>query len=211
MARAPAALAAWWDKQAPTYDRRTAGIERRWFAPGRERLCSAARGTTLELAVGTGANLPYYPSDVELTGIDWSAAMVDTARRRADSLGRHVTLQQADALSLPFDDEQFDTVLSTFSMCCIPDEKAALVEALRVLRPGGRLLLLDHVTSTTWPVRLLQHAAELVTVPLQNEHFTRRPLVPLQRLGVTVEETERRSLGLLERVHALKPTTDGAP
>jgi ubiquinone/menaquinone biosynthesis C-methylase UbiE len=158
----------------------------------------------LELAVGTGANLPYYPDDVELTGIDWSGAMVETARRRGESVGRSVTLQQADAMALPFPAESFDTVVSTLFLCCVPDEQAALREALRVLRPEGHLLLLDHVASSVWPVRLLQHAAELVTVPLQNEHFTRRPITTVRELGMTIEETDGRTLGAIESVQARK-------
>jgi ubiquinone/menaquinone biosynthesis C-methylase UbiE len=206
VSRSPADLARWWDKQAPSYDRRTAGIERRWFAAGRRRLCAAAIGDTLEIAVGTGANLPYYAGDVRLTGVDWSAAMVETARRRASDLDRAVTLQQGDATALPFEPGSFDTVVSTFAMCCIPDQKRALGEALRVLRPDGRLLLLDHVVSSFWPLRLLQHAAELVSVPVQGEHFTRRPVTTLRAMGVTIDETERSTLGAIERVHARKAT-----
>lgn len=203
--RSRATLARWWDKQAPRYDARTAGIERRWFAEGRRRLCSRAQGATLEVAIGTGANLPYYPDDVNLTGVDWSGVMIETARHRASSLHRDVRLQQADATELPFPSTSFDTVVSTFAMCCVPDERAALAEAVRVLRPGGRLLLLDHVGSTVWPVRAVQHAVELATVPLQNEHFTRRPVMTVRDLGLAVEETERRTLGVIERVHARKP------
>jgi ubiquinone/menaquinone biosynthesis C-methylase UbiE len=205
MTRSSARLARWWDRQAPRYDARTAGIERRWFAEGRRRLCSRAQGATLEVAIGTGANLPYYPDDAELTGVDWSGVMLETAGHRAASLGRDVRLQRADAMELPFPSSSFDTVVSTFAMCCVPDERAALAEAVRVLRPGGRLLLLDHVGSTVWPVRVLQRAVEVATVPLQSEHFTRRPIATVRDLGMVVEETERRTIGVIERVHARKP------
>jgi ubiquinone/menaquinone biosynthesis C-methylase UbiE len=116
-----------------------------------------------------------------------------------------VTLHQGDAAALPFPAESFDTVVSTFALCCIPNERAALVEALRVLRPGGRLLLADHVGASFWPLRALQHAVDLVSVPLQGEHYTRRPATTLRGLGVTVEESERLRMGAIERVHVRKP------
>ena len=196
--------ATYWDRQAATYDVRTSRVERRFLADSRRWVCGRARGLTLELAVGTGANLPHYPDGVELTGVDRSAAMLAQARARADRTGRPVTLQQADAAALPYPSDTFTSVTCTFSMCCIDDERAALAEALRVLRPGGRLLLADHVASSVWPLLALQHLVDLVSVPRQGEHYTRRPLTTLRALGVTVVESERLTWGAIERVHARK-------
>lgn len=194
----------YWNRQAPTYDTRLAGVERRFFADSRAWVCSRARGATLEIAIGTGANLSHYPPAVDLTGIDWSPAMLQVARRQADRVHRGVTLHRADAAALPFPAESFDTVVSTFAMCCIPNERAALVEALRVLRPGGRLLLADHIGASFWPLRALQHAVDLVSVPLQGEHYTRRPATTLRGLGVTAKESQRLTMGAIERVHVRK-------
>lgn len=205
MRRSSGALIGYWDRQAATYDRRSAGVERRLLADSRRWVCGRARGVTLEIAVGTGANLRHYPDEVDLTGVDWSAAMLHAARRQADLVHRAVRLHQADAAALPFPAATFDTVVSTFALCCVPDERAALAEALRVLRPGGRLVLADHVAASFWPLRALQHVVELVSVPLQGEHYTRRPLAALRGLGVVIEETERLTMGAIERVHARKP------
>lgn len=204
MTRSDARFHRYWDRQAPTYDARMTGLERRLLADSRRWVCGRAHGQTLEVAVGTGANLAYYV-DVDLTGVDWSAAMIDIAQRRAGHTGRPVRLQQADAAALPFPSGSFDSVVSTFALCCIPNPRAALVEALRVLRPGGDLLLADHVVSTNWALRGLQHAVDLVSVPLQGEHYTRRPLTLLRSLDVEVVDTERRTLGIIERVHARTP------
>ncbi|MGW0431362.1 class I SAM-dependent methyltransferase [Micromonospora sp. NPDC003197] len=182
-----------------------AWLERQYFADSRSWVCRRARGATLEIAIGTGANLPHYPGDVDLTGIDWSPAMLHTAQQQAERVNRAVTLSRADATALPFPTATFDTVVSTFALCCIPDERGALVEALRVLRPGGRLLLVDHVAASFWPIRALQHVVELASVPLQGEHYTRRPITTLRGLGVTTEESERLARGAIERVHARKP------
>lgn len=202
MSRSPRALVDYWDQRAPSYDTKMAGVERRFLADSRRWVCARASGSTLELAVGTGANLRHYPSYVELTAVDWSPAMLDAARRQARQLGRTVAFQRADAGALPFPTGTFDTVVATFSLCCVPDEKAALVEALRVLRPGGSLLLADHVASSSWWLRAVQRAAELASVPLQGEHYTRRPVTTLAGLGVSIEESERLTLGAIERVHA---------
>ena len=204
MARSPAALADFWNRQAPTYDRRMSALERRFFADSRAWVGGRAHGTTLEIAIGTGANLPHYAADLDLTGVDWSPAMLDATRRRAAQLNRVVTLQQADAAALPFPAESFDTVVSTFAMCCVPDERVALAEALRVLRPGGTLLLADHIRSSFWPLRIAQHAVDLITVPTEGEHYTRRPSATLLELGLAADEGDRLSLGTIERIQARK-------
>ena len=197
-----------WDRQARDYDTRTAGLERRFLAASRHWMGRRARGATLEIAIGTGANLPYYSDDVTVTGIDLSGGMLTEAARRISKTEPGVALVRADAALLPFPAESFDTVVATFALCGVPDVETTLVEALRVLRPGGRLLLADHVAGH-WPLRLLQYAVDLITVPLHGEHFTRRPLKVLHRLAaedaVTIEETERHGFGIIERVQATTP------
>lgn len=205
MSRRPRDRSAYWDRQAPTYDSRMAWFERRFFGHSRRWIAGVARGRTLEIAIGTGANLAHYPDDVTLVGMDWSAGMLDLARRGVLRSGRSVSLVRADAGALPFADASFDTVVSTFALCSVPDERRALTEAVRVLRPGGRLLLADHVVATHWGLRGLQRLVELISVPWHGEHYTRRPVALLASLGVVVEESERFSLGAVERVRARKP------
>lgn len=194
-----------WEKEADHFDRQIAPLDRRLLAASRRWVTARARGATLEIAVGTGLNLPHYPPGLRLTGIDWSAEMVRHAGARAAASGLRVDLRQADATALPFEDHAFDAVVCTFSLCCIPDVRRTLTEAHRVLRPGGRLLLADHVASTNPLLRTLQHAADLVSVPLRGEHFTRRPLLTVRDLGYEVVETGRLSAGVIERVHARRP------
>ena len=198
-------LIACWDARAADYTRRTAPVERRFLAESRRWVCEQAEGDTLELAVGTGLNLRHYSPGVRLTALDWSERMVQTTRRSLDG-SRQVALVRADAMALPFADGRFDTVVCTFSLCCVPDERAVIGEAVRMLRPGGSLLLTDHIVAATRTVRLLQRLAELVTVPLHGEHFTRRPLDTVRRSGLDIVQTQRLApYGAIERLHARKP------
>jgi ubiquinone/menaquinone biosynthesis C-methylase UbiE len=193
-----------WDKAAPGYDRQIAFFERNWFSGGREWLGERARGRILEVAVGTGRSLPYYPADATVTGIELSPAMLAIARQRATDLGRDMTLREADAEHLPFDDASFDTVTCALSLCTIPSPAAAIGEMRRVLAPGGRLLLLDHTGSTWPPLYAAQWLAERITIRTAGEHFTRRQLPLVTAAGFQVMETERLKAGTVERIHAVK-------
>lgn len=193
-----------WDRQAAGYDKAMGFLDRHLFGDTRTWVCSRAEGEVLEVAVGTGLNLPFYPDGVRLTGVEWSPAMLEVARDRARRLRLDPALRLGDAQSLDLPDSSFDTVVCTFSLCAIPDEHRALAEMDRVLRPGGRLLLADHVVSSRWYVRALQAATELASVPLGGEHFRRRPFLRVQALGYEIEEHERFKLGIVERLAARK-------
>jgi ubiquinone/menaquinone biosynthesis C-methylase UbiE len=196
---------AYWDKQAGRYDREMNFWDRHLFGDSRPWACGRAVGEMLEVAVGTGRNLPFYPDGTRLTGVDWSPAMLAIARRRAADLGLEVDLRQGDAQALDFPDASFDTVLCALGLCAIPDDRRAVTEMARVLRPGGRLLLVDHVAASASALRAVQWLYERITIPLAGEHFRRRPLTYVRDLGFDVEETERFRLGVVERVSARKP------
>jgi ubiquinone/menaquinone biosynthesis C-methylase UbiE len=198
-------LRRYWDKHARNYDRQMAFWERRLFGDGRQWVCAQASGEVLEVAIGTGRNLPFYPQGIRLTGVDFSPAMLELARRQADRLGRQVDLRLGDAQALELPDASFDTVVCTFSLCAIPDERRAIAEMRRVLRPGGRLLLLDHVAGTSRWVRAVQWLLEQVTRPLNEEHLLRRPLLQVQAEGFQIERAERFKLGIVERLATRKP------
>jgi ubiquinone/menaquinone biosynthesis C-methylase UbiE len=194
----------YWDKKSRGYDREMRFMERVLFGDSRSWACSQASGKVLEVAVGTGLNLDAYPSDVWLTGIDLSEQMLAIAMARAAELGRDVDLRQGDAHHLPFADATFDTVVCTFGLCAIPDIDTALDEMTRVLRPGGKLILVDHVTSTSRIARGIQRTLEVITVPMASEHFLRRPRTKLEQRPFTIERADRFKLGLVERLVALK-------
>ena len=194
-----------WDKAASAYDRQIAFFERIWFTGGRPWVASRATGRVLEVAVGTGLNLVHYGPDVTVTGLELSPEMLAIARSRAERHGVAADLHEGDAHDLPYDDASFDTVVCCLGLCTIPNPGRALAEMQRVLVPGGRLLLLDHVRSTWPPVYAAQWLLEQVTGRTAGEYFTRRQLPLVTAAGFEVVESERLKAGTIERVHAVKP------
>jgi ubiquinone/menaquinone biosynthesis C-methylase UbiE len=193
-----------YNTSAADYDRGIAFTEKLLFGDGRAWACSQARGQVLEIAIGTGRNLPFYPAEVELTGIELSPAMLEIARQRAQRLGRQVDLLMGDAQALPFPDQRFDTVVCTLALCSIPDERQAIAEVWRVLRPGGIFVALEHVRSPNPIIRGLERLLEPWSLRTQADHLLREPVETVQAAEFRIDALQRRRLGIVERLMAHK-------
>jgi ubiquinone/menaquinone biosynthesis C-methylase UbiE len=195
-----------WDKQATRYDKQIGFWERCLLGQdNRAWACQRAQGNVLDLAVGTGLNIPLYDIDLDLTGIELSPAMLDIARTRAADLNRTIDLREGDAHNLPFEDDSFDTVVCTYSLCNIPDPRQAVTEMRRVLHPQGRLVLVDHIRSSVRPIYWLQKLLEVATVRIDGDRITRRRADIVEQLGFKIIERDRFRWGIVERLVAVKP------
>jgi ubiquinone/menaquinone biosynthesis C-methylase UbiE len=133
---------------AAGYDRFMAGSEKAGLRDRRQQLLEPVRGRVLEIGGGTGANLPFYgPGVDELVITEPEEPMARRLRRKVADGTRPVNVIDAPAEKLPFDDGSFDFVVATLVLCTVADPERALQEAHRVLRPGGKLLFLEHVRS----------------------------------------------------------------
>lgn len=183
-----------YDRVAGIYDLYTSPMEAMGGREARRRLLGRARGRVLELGIGTGWSLPFYPADVELTAVDISPRMLSRARRRARDLGRDVTLDVADIEHLPYPDASFDTVSAMCVFCSVADPVQGLREAARVTRPGGSVLLFEHVRPTT---PLLGRLADVVSPwsrRLFGPELNRRTEQNVEKAGLATQELRRRGI-----------------
>jgi len=197
----------YFDKLAPKYDASMQRCERYFFGHARGWATSRASGDVLELAVGTGLNLPEYPASARVMGIDLSEEMLAVARTRIAESGiaDRARVDTGDVQTLGFPGDSFDTIVSTYTFCTIPDPAAAAREAFRVLRPGGRFLLVEHGPSTSRIAHSVQRVLDPLSVRFQADHLTRDPVPYVMGAGFGVDEVHRSKLGIVFRVAATKP------
>jgi ubiquinone/menaquinone biosynthesis C-methylase UbiE len=140
--------ATWGRAFSAIYDRAMQATEEAGLHRLRRELLAGAEGRTLEIGAGTGANLDLYPAEVEdLVLTEPDEHMLKKLQAKVTREGRRARVVQAPAESLPFEDASFDTAVVTLALCTVPDPAAALGETARILRPGGKLLFLEHVRS----------------------------------------------------------------
>jgi ubiquinone/menaquinone biosynthesis C-methylase UbiE len=191
-----------YDEFAPRYDRAEWLPEILGLRALRRRLFSRARGKVLEVAVGTGKNLPCYPAGLDITGIDLSPAMLRVAEQRANTLPFPVRLLEMDAERLNFERASFDTVTSSLTLCTFAEPHLVLREMARVCRPSGRILLLEHGRSDRgWLARWQDWRAEAHARPLGCQ-WNRDPLGLVQAAGLAVRTNERILFGVFHLIEA---------
>ncbi len=138
-----------YDRLAPFYDALEGVLEGLFFKKWRQTIWRQAKGPDiLEVGVGTGKNFPFYPANARLTAIDFSPKMLERAKNKKQRNNIAVDLDLQDVESLPYADNSFDTIVATFVFCSVPHPKKGLQELYRVLKPGGQVLLLEHVLSS---------------------------------------------------------------
>jgi ubiquinone/menaquinone biosynthesis C-methylase UbiE len=180
---------------AATYDRMSRSAEEAGLGALRERLLADAAGRVLEIGAGTGANLSHYGDDVEsLVLTEPASPMVRRLRQTARAKAPLAQVVQASAEDLPFDDDAFDTVVSTLVLCGVGDQARALREVRRVLRPGGRLLFLEHVRSDDPGLARLQDRMNWLNRLVVRCECNRQTLAAIHAEGFGVPHVERTAM-----------------
>lgn len=204
-----ARTAARWDRIARVYDRREALLERQ-FAWWRKSLWTQVpNGRVLEVGFGTGKNLPYHAAGMDVVGIDLSNAMLERARQRAAELNRSVDLYQMDVQQLDLADQSFDAAVATFVFCSVPNAVQGLQELRRVVKPGGVILLLEHVRiDQPKIVGRLMDLLDPFVVRFMGSHINRRTEENVRRARLEVKQVKSLGpMGMVKLIVAL-PTVD---
>ena len=192
-----------YNRIALLYDFLEGPMEHLRFDAWRKRLQAAIKGEhALEVGVGTGKNLIYYPADVQMTAIDFSPSMLARARRKAKKLNLQIDLQEMDVQHLEFPDHVFDTVFATFVFCSVPDPVAGLRELKRVCKPGGKLFLLEHMRPGNPVLGFIFDVFNPLIVRMMGANINRRTINNIQLAGWQIKAQENLSGDIVKWIEA---------
>jgi len=192
-----------YNRLAWIYDWLEAPMEWLRFAKWRTRLSDRMVGPrVLEVGVGTGKNLPYYPQDVDAVAIDFSHRMLAKARKKGLSDGSKVRFHEMDVQDLNFPDKTFDMVFATFVFCSVPDPVDGLKELRRVCKPGGKLILLEHMRPGNLFMGLLFDLLNPIVVRILGANINRRTMGNIQKAGWHIQVEEHLTSDIVRWVEA---------
>lgn len=177
------------------YDRMEAMSEKR-YTPWRKRIWALLQGQcVLEVGVGTGKNMLYYPAGVHMTAIDLTPGMLERAQVRAADLKLNVDLRLGDAQSLDFPDASFDAAIATFVFCSVPDPVLGLREIRRVVKSNGQVLLLEHMRIKNRLAGSVMDFVNPLVVSLMGANINRRTVENVKESGLFLEKAEDNGMG----------------
>ncbi len=200
-----AAIKRRYDRIAPYFEVLEAAMEGMFFKPWRKKLWAKVDGYhILEVGVGTGKSFDYYPANARITAIDFSPQMLKQALDKKSRKQVAVELELMDVQSLPFADNSFDTVIASFVFCSVPLPMKGLKEVYRVCKPGGQVLLLEHVLSSrpvlAWFMRLVNPAV----VGLLGANINRTTVKSVQACAFQLVHVDDHSSDMIKLIEARK-------
>lgn len=196
-----------YDRIASVYDTAEAPIERLFYASWRRRLWSDIEGPDiLEVGVGTGKNMPHYPTGARVVAIDLSRRMLSRAEERAETLHLDVDLRQMDVQDLTFPSNSFDAVVGSFVFCSVPDPILGLREVARVCKPKGEVRLLEHMQARNRVLRLMMDIVNPIAVRMWGANVNRATVQNVESAGLEVIHVEDLTLQGIFRLIVARPT-----
>ena len=194
-----------WDKAAANFDVMAGyGPEKRWEPFKRELFSAMGDGRILFLAIGTGLDIPFWPSGRTITGIDISPRMLEAAKERADAYDGELEMQVADVHDLDFPDDHFDQIFTSCTFCSVPRPIDGLRALRRVLKPGGELKMFEHTGSRWFPFSMMMN----VMTPLSSRfgpEMNRKTDENVRAAGFEIERIDPVFLDVVKRIHARRP------
>lgn len=185
------------------YNLMDAPLELMRFASWRPMIRDRIKGCkALEVGVGTGKNIDYYPDGIEITAVDLSPRMLKRAQKRAGLLGLNVRMLEMDAQCLAFPDNCFDTVFATFVFCSAPDPVQGLRELLRVCKPGGRLVVLEHVRPANKLLGIFFDVLNPFVVRMMGANINRRTIDNIKMAGWQIQTEKKLSSDIVWLIEA---------
>lgn len=187
------------DKQATQYEKkREAASQKRW----RQHLLSHAKGEVLELAVGAGANFPFYPRGIQVTAADFSKAMLEKAKQAANHYHIDSDFICSDIEEMNFSDQSFDTIVSTLSFCSYNKPSMVLEKINRWCKPDGQILFLEHGVSSNPAVSTVQKVFNPLLYRVYGCHHTRNIVGLIRESGLTINKVESYWMGMVHLIWA---------
>ncbi len=194
-----------YDRIAPYFDAMEAVMEGLFFKNWRKKLWSNVEGHhILEVGVGTGKNFEFYPTEARLTAIDFSEKMLKQALQTKNRKSVAVDLDLMDVQSLAYADNSFDTVIGSFVFCSVPLPIKGLKELYRVCRPGGQVLLLEHVISSNSFVAKLMNGINPIVLALVGANINRNTIKNVKACGFASVRIDDRSGHIIKLIEARK-------
>ena len=194
-----------YDRIAPYFDALEGFLEGLFFSEWRKTLWHKVQGGhVLEVGVGTGKNFPYYPANTRITALDFSEKMLDRARKKQQRNNISVELALMDVESLCYADNSFDTIIATFVFCSVPHPHKGLQELYRVCKPGGQVLLLEHVLSSKPLMAKMMHLMNPLISRLFGANINRRTVKSVQACGFNTVTLDPSSRDMVKLIRAIK-------
>ncbi len=194
-----------YDRIAPFYDKLEGVLEKLFFKRWRKRLWEKVKGNDiLEVGVGTGKSLDYYPANARMTAIDFSEKMLEQAKNKRRRSDMPIEMEVMDIQSLAYADNSFDTITASFVFCSVPQPIKGLQELYRVCKPGGQVLLLEHVLSSNPVMARMMKIMNPIVVWLIGANINRKTVKNVQACGFDKVIVDPASNDMVKIIQAIK-------